>query len=81
LLTPAQIRQLDDEDIVVLHHNLPPFRAKRMNWREHTILRQRQAMRPPALHPLPMLTPIELRFLDTSADGHDDDPINLGDLE
>jgi type IV secretion system protein VirD4 len=81
LLTPAEIRQLDDEDIVVFHHNLPPFRAKRMNWQEHAVLRQRVAMKPPVLQPLPPLTPIELRALHTPADADDDDPINPGDFE
>jgi hypothetical protein len=32
-----------------------------MNWLEHPVLRDRQAMRPPALSGLPQLTPIELR--------------------
>jgi type IV secretion system protein VirD4 len=63
VMTANQIKQMEDWDILVFHHNLPPFRARRMNWLEHSILKQRQAMRPPALSPLPPLTPIELRSL------------------
>jgi type IV secretory pathway TraG/TraD family ATPase VirD4 len=63
LMTKNEIKQMEDWDILVFHHNLPAFRARRMNWMEHPILRQRQAMRPPTLQPLPPLTPIELRRL------------------
>jgi hypothetical protein len=31
-----------------------------MDWLEHPILRELEAMKPPALSPLPPLTPIEL---------------------
>jgi type IV secretory pathway TraG/TraD family ATPase VirD4 len=71
LMTANQIKQMDDEDVIVFHHNLPPFRAKRMDWMEHPILRERQAKAPPKLSPLPSLTPIELRTLLTSADAGD----------
>jgi hypothetical protein len=50
-----------DEDIIVFHHNLPPFLAQRMNWLEHQVLRDRQALTPPVLSRLPPLTPVELR--------------------
>jgi type IV secretory pathway TraG/TraD family ATPase VirD4 len=66
LMTANQIKQMEDWDILVFHHNLPPFRARRMNWLEHSILTQRQAMKPPARSPLPPLTPIELRSLQPS---------------
>jgi hypothetical protein len=65
---------------MVFHHNLPPFRARRMNWLEHPILKQRQAMRPPALSGLPPLTPLVLRSPLTLAD-HDDEITNPGDFE
>jgi hypothetical protein len=55
-----------ESDILVFHHNLPAFRARRMNWLEHPVLRERQAMRPPALSPLPPLTRLELRSLQTT---------------
>jgi type IV secretory pathway TraG/TraD family ATPase VirD4 len=72
VMTANQIKQMDDSDIIVFHHNLPAFRARRMNWLEHPILRQRQAMQPPAVSALPPLTPLELRFPFTPADADDD---------
>jgi hypothetical protein len=44
-----------DEDIIAFHRLLPPFRAKRMDWRRLPILVQRQAMTPPQLFALPHL--------------------------
>jgi type IV secretion system protein VirD4 len=61
VMTANQIKQMQDADILVFHHNLPAFRARRMNWMEHPVLRERQVKRPPALSPLPPLTPIALR--------------------
>jgi type IV secretion system protein VirD4 len=61
LMTANQIKQMDDWETLIFHHNLPGFHARRMNWMEHPILRERQAMRPPALSPLPPLTQIELK--------------------
>jgi len=55
LMTPEQIKQLRDEDIIAFHSNLPPFMAKRMDWRRYPTLRQRRALPPPQLLPLPRL--------------------------
>jgi type IV secretory pathway TraG/TraD family ATPase VirD4 len=73
LMTANQIKQMHDWDILVFHHNLPAFRARRMNWLEHPILRHRQAMQPQQPQPLPPLTPIALRHLQIPAS---DDLIN-----
>jgi type IV secretory pathway TraG/TraD family ATPase VirD4 len=78
--TANQFKQMRDEDIIVFHHNLPPFKARRMNWLEHPILRDRQAKSPPTLSALPPLTPIELRSPFTLADT-DDTLMNPGDFE
>jgi hypothetical protein len=67
-------------DIIVFHHNLPPFTARRMNWLEHPLLRDRQAKAPPKLSPLPPLTPIALRFPLSPAD-EDDALLNPSDFE
>jgi type IV secretory pathway TraG/TraD family ATPase VirD4 len=80
LMTANQIKQMEDSDILVFHHNLPPFRARRMNWLEHPILRQRQAKPPPKLSLLPLLMPIELRSPLTPVDD-DDTLMNPGDFE
>jgi type IV secretion system protein VirD4 len=55
LLTAQEIKQLKDEDIIGFHRQLPPFRAKRMDWRHFPILKERQAMPPPELSVLPNL--------------------------
>jgi len=73
LMTANQIKQMEDSDIIVFHHNLPPFRARRMNWLEHPVLRDRQAKAPP-------LTPLQLRSPLTSVDT-DDALMNPGDFE
>jgi type IV secretory pathway TraG/TraD family ATPase VirD4 len=80
LMTANQIKQMEDFDVLVFHHNLPPFRARRMNWLEHPILRDRQAKKPPALSPLPPLTPVAFRFPLSPAD-EDDALLNPGDFE
>ena len=80
LWTANQFKQMRDEDIIVFHHNLPPFLARRMSWLEHHILKQRQAKQPPTLSPLPSLTPITLRSLLIPADA-DDVLTNPGDFE
>jgi type IV secretion system protein VirD4 len=70
LLSATRIKQMQDWEVIIRHHNLPPFWARRMNWREHPILKQRQALRPQPPQPLPALTPIELRQLQSP--GSDD---------
>jgi hypothetical protein len=54
-MTAQEIKQMADEDIIGFHRQLPPFRAKRMDWRHFPILQKRQAMPPPELSPLPEL--------------------------
>jgi type IV secretion system protein VirD4 len=80
LMTANEIKQMQDFDMLVFHHNLPPFRARRMNWLEHPILRDRQAKKPPILSPLPPLTPIEPRSL-LAPTKNDDGLTNPGDFE
>jgi hypothetical protein len=71
---------MDDSDILVFHHNLPPFRARRMNWLEHPVLRDREAKAPPQLSALPRLTPLTLRSPLSLADDADElmNPDDLG---
>jgi hypothetical protein len=70
-----------DQGRIVFHHNLPAFLASRMSWLKHPVLRKRQAMQPPAISPLPTLTPIKLRSPFTATDVDDDELINPDDLE
>ena len=79
LMTANQIKQMDDSDILVFHHNLPPFRARRMSWLEHPVLRKRHAKEPPHLSPLPLLTLLQRRSpLTPPAD--EDELMNPDDL-
>jgi type IV secretion system protein VirD4 len=80
LMTANEIKQMQDCDILVFHHNLPPFRARRMSWLEYPVLRDRQAKKPPILSPLPPLTPIELRSILVPTK-NDDGLTNPGDYE
>jgi type IV secretion system protein VirD4 len=73
LVSDTRIKQMEDWEVIIRHHNLPPFWARRMNWREHPILRQRQALQPQQPPPLPPLTPIALRSLQSRVS---DDLIN-----
>jgi type IV secretion system protein VirD4 len=70
LWTANQFKQMKDEDVIIFHHNLPAFLAKRMSWLEHPVLRQRQAINPPQLSSLPPLAPIKLRS-----------PLNVSDVD
>jgi hypothetical protein len=53
--------QQEDEDIICFHRRLPPFRARRMDWRDFTKLAGRRGLPAPQLQPLPELEPIEWR--------------------
>jgi type IV secretion system protein VirD4 len=56
LITAQEIKQLPDEEIIGFHRQMPPFRAKRMDWRDFPELGKRRRMPPPQLEPLPSLS-------------------------
>jgi hypothetical protein len=55
LLTAQEIKQLEDEDVLGFHRRLPPFQAKRMDWRRFGELAKRRGMSAPRLPILPRL--------------------------
>ena len=55
LLSAQAIAQLKDNEIIGFHRNLPPFRARRMDWRRLPSLAQRQRIPAPELLSLPPL--------------------------
>jgi type IV secretory pathway TraG/TraD family ATPase VirD4 len=55
LLTAWEVQRLRDEEIIGFHRLLPPFKARRMDWREHPILTNRHGLTPPLLAKLPPL--------------------------
>jgi type IV secretion system protein VirD4 len=69
LMTAQEIKQLTDEDIIGFHRLLPPFQAKRMDWRHFPVLRERQLLPPPELFPLLELAE-KLPTLITQSNGH-----------
>jgi hypothetical protein len=61
-MTAQHIKQLKDEDIIGFHRLLPPFKAKRIDWRNFPDLVQKQAIPAPRLAALPVL---DERFAET----------------
>jgi type IV secretion system protein VirD4 len=55
LLTAQEIRQLADTDVIGFHRALPPFQARRMDWRRFPVLTRRRDIPPPELPALPAL--------------------------
>jgi type IV secretion system protein VirD4 len=55
LMTAQEVKQLSPEDILGFFANRPPFKARRMDWRAFPALRERRAIPPPPLSPLPAL--------------------------
>lgn len=55
LMTAQEIKQMRDEEIIGFHRGLPPFQAKRMDWRRFPLLQQRRSIPPPTLSALPAL--------------------------
>jgi type IV secretion system protein VirD4 len=53
LMTVQDITELSETDIIGIHRNLKPFRAKRMDWRQFPRLDARTKLPPPELPKLP----------------------------
>jgi len=58
LKTAQEIKQMHDEQIIGFHRMLPPFRAKRVDWRQHSLFIKRKQIPAPTLSPLPPLADI-----------------------
>jgi hypothetical protein len=54
-MTAQDINQLGDEEIIGFHRRLPPFKARRMDWRRFPTLVQRRHLPAPQLETLPEL--------------------------
>ena len=53
LMTVQDITELAETEIIGLHRTLKPFRAKRLDWRQHPELAARTKIAPPSLPELP----------------------------
>lgn len=71
LITPQVVMQMKPHDIIVFHSNLPPFKARRVDWRHHALFQKRVQIPPPILSPLPAIVPIP--NLTNTIDLEDDD--------
>ena len=49
LMTAQEIKEMGDEDIIGFHHNLRPFKLRRMDWRAFPRLAQRRSILSPDL--------------------------------
>jgi type IV secretion system protein VirD4 len=56
LLTAWEVQRLRDTDVLIFHRLLPAMKARRMDWRDHPILKRRHGLTPP---PLPLLPPLD----------------------
>jgi type IV secretion system protein VirD4 len=56
LMSSWEIMRMSDEDIIGFHRSLPPFKARRMDWRRFPTLTQRLNLTTPPLNPLPKQT-------------------------
>jgi len=53
LMSSWEIMRMKDEDIIGFHRSLPPFKARRMDFRHHSHLTQRLNLKTPPLSALP----------------------------
>jgi type IV secretory pathway TraG/TraD family ATPase VirD4 len=72
LLTPQEVAELSETEILCLHRNLKPIRGHRMDWREYKDLKTLahiQAPQLPALAPVPRILPL--------ASSHPPEPVRI----
>ncbi len=81
LMTAWEVKQLKDEEIIAFHRLLPPFKAKRMDWRNSKLLRERQQIPAPELLPLPQPEDRSQRFIWTRGKKFADGYINPDEIE
>jgi type IV secretory pathway TraG/TraD family ATPase VirD4 len=60
VLSPRDINELDPEKVIAIFSNYKPIWLKRMDWQAFPLLRQRRAMLPPPITPLPPLSAMPL---------------------
>jgi type IV secretory pathway TraG/TraD family ATPase VirD4 len=58
---------MQDEEVVILHRQLPPFKARRIDWRDFPTLVKRTQIPSPLLKALPKVPEISALSEDTTA--------------
>ena len=76
LITPQEVMQMTPHDIIVFHSNLPPFKARRVDWRHHPTLKQRRNIPAPQLPTLPHIADLPDRPDGGEPSGSPDEFIN-----
>src|SRR6266581_3977161 len=79
LLAAQSIKQMKDEQIIGFHRRLPPFRMKRVDWRQHPEFIQKRQLPAPKLSALPPLAHITLQNHRIVADSYIDPDMILAD--
>ena len=74
LMTAQEIMQLKDEQVLAFHRRLPPFKARRVDFRNHSQLVKRRELPPPRLSALPEVVelPIDEQAEIVTNDGYID---------
>ncbi len=81
LMTAWEIKQMEDEEIIGFHRKLPPFKAKRMDWRNSKLLKQRQQIPAPQLLHLPQPEDRSQKLIWTRGKKFADGYINPDEIE
>ncbi len=72
LMTAQEIKQLKDDQIIGFHRRLPPFRMKRVDWRNHRELAKKRQLPAPQLPELPAIEAYPFSHHRFLADGYID---------
>lgn len=67
VLSAWDVRRMQDEEVVILHRQLPPFKARRIDWRDFPTLVKRTQIPSSLLKALPKVPEISALSEDTTA--------------
>ncbi len=77
LMTAQEIKQMKDEHIIGFHRRLPPFKMRRVDWRQHQEFIKRRQIPPPKLTALPRLSDMAFNTREFYDDGYVDSDMIL----
>ena len=76
-MTAQEIKQMKDEHIIGFHRRLPPFKMRRVDWRQHQEFIKRRQIPPPKLTALPRLSDMAFNTREFYDDGYVDSDMIL----
>src|SRR5256714_3872683 len=53
VMSARELQEMHDKHAIVIHRNFAPMKVHRLKWWQSTMLKTRQGLPPPVLHPLP----------------------------